>query len=102
VLNLGATEHYTPNKDWLLDYKEVFNKFITVANNDKIAVKGIGNIPIFIDNQEVLITSVNYIPSIKTTLISSKELAKKGWEITFKDTTAIISHNIAKLKVVAN
>jgi hypothetical protein len=50
----------------------------------------------------VLITSVNYIPSIKTTLISSRELAKKGWEITFKDTTAIISHNIAKLKVVAN
>ena len=102
VLDSGATEHYTPNKDWLLDYKEVSNKSIVVANGDKIAVEGIGNIPIFIENKEVLISRVNYIPSIKTTLISSRELAKKGWETIFKDTRAIISHNKAKLKVVAN
>jgi hypothetical protein len=102
VLDSGATEHYTPNKDWLLDYKEINNKFITVANGDKMVIKGIGNIPVFINNKEVLIKNVNYIPNIKTTLISSNELAKKGWQILFKDTKAIISHKEAKLSLIAN
>ena len=102
VLDSGATEHYTPNKDWLLDYKDVSNKSIILANGNKIAIEGIGNIPILIEGKDALITKVNYIPSIKTTLISTRELAKKGWETTCKGNKAIISYNKAKLKVVAN
>jgi hypothetical protein len=74
VLDSGATEHYTPNKDWLLDYKDVSNKSILIANGDRVPIKGIGNIPVLIGDKEVLITNVSYIPSIKTTLISPKEL----------------------------
>ena len=78
VLDSGATEHYTPNKDWLLSYKPVYNKYITVANGTKIPIKGTGNIPVYINNTEVNIIGVNYVPDIKTTLISSNKLAKKG------------------------
>jgi hypothetical protein len=78
VLDSGATEHYTPNKDWLLDYKETKNKFVSVANGQKLAILGIGYIPILINNKEILIQGVNYIPELYTTLISSKELANKG------------------------
>ena len=93
VLDSGATEHYTPNKDWLLNYKEVKNKSIIVVNGIKLPILGEGDIPILIGNKEVTITKVNYIPTIKTTLISTKELTNKGWSILFKDSIVEISHS---------
>jgi hypothetical protein len=102
VLDSSATEHYTPNKDWLLDYKDVSNKSILIANSDKVPIKGIGNIPVLIGNKEVLITNVSYIPSIKTTLISPKELTKKGWLVLFKDDKAIASNKACNLRFEAS
>src|SRR6202035_4537666 len=48
ILNSGATEYYTPNKQWLLDYTIVNNKSIIVANGQRLAVRGIGKIPILV------------------------------------------------------
>jgi hypothetical protein len=67
-----------------------------------MAIKGISDIPVFINNKEVLIKNVNYVPNIKTTLISSNKLTKKGWLILFKDTKAIISHEETKVQLIAN
>ena len=46
IIDSGASEHYSPNKDWFSDYTEIANKSIIVANGQRIAIKGIGNIPI--------------------------------------------------------
>lgn len=92
VLDSGASEHYTPNKNWLLNYKPISNKSITIANGDKMPVLGIGDIPIKANNLEILIQKVNYIPSLNTTLISSRELTEKNWSINFNKTGAIIRH----------
>ena len=78
ILDSGATEHYTPIKEWLIDYKIISNKTINIANGTKVLIEGVGNIPIILGNRDVLIKNVYYIPSLKTTLISSKELANKG------------------------
>ena len=74
ILNLGASEYYTPYKDYLLDYKPINNKSVIIANRIKLPIKGIGNILVYINNYMFLIKNVNYVPNIKTTLISSKEL----------------------------
>ena len=79
VLDSGATEHYTCNKDYLIDYKPISSyKTVQVANGTSIPIKGVGNIPIIVNNTSILITRVNYLPDLNTTLISSKELANKG------------------------
>jgi len=102
VLDSGASEHYTPIKEWLINYKPVFNKSILVANGQRINIEGIGDIPVITNNKEVLITKVNYVPSLKTTLLSSKELVNKGWEIFFKKNIALLSSKIDNsLKVIA-
>ena len=93
ILDSGASEYYTPYKDYLLDYKPVYNKSVIIANGVKLPIKGIGNIPIFINKDILLIKNVNYVPNIKTTLISSKELTNKGWEILFKKDLVILSYN---------
>jgi hypothetical protein len=102
ILDSGATEHYTPIKEWLIDYKTVQNKTIIIANGTKVPIEGIGNIPIIIGNKDVLIKDVYYIPSLKTTLISSKELTKKGWTILFKDNIAELSNIKSNINLKAN
>ena len=93
ILDSGASEHYTPYKDYLTDYKPIYNKSVIIANGIKLPIKGIGHIPVFINKDTFLIRNVNYVPNIKTTLISSKELTNKGWEILFKKDLAILSYN---------
>ena len=93
ILDLGAFKHYTPYKDILLDYKPINYKSVIIANGVKLPIKGIGHIPIFINKETFLIKNVNYIPNIKTTLISLKELTNKGQEILFKEDKAILSYN---------
>ena len=69
ILDLGASKHYTPYKDYLLDYKPINNKSVIIANGIKLSIKGIDNIPVYINNYMFLIKNINYIPNIKTTLI---------------------------------
>ena len=79
IIDLSASKHYLPNRDWFSNYTEVANKSIIVANSQRIAIKGISNILIIAsDNQELLIINVNYISEIKITLLSLYELTKKG------------------------
>jgi hypothetical protein len=49
-----------------------------MANSHRINIEGIGDIPVISNNTEILITRVNYVLSLKTTLLSSKELVNKG------------------------
>jgi len=57
-------------------------------------ILGIGNIPIILYNRQILITKVKLVPNLKLTLISSKELANKGWTITFKNEKTILTHDL--------
>ena len=64
VLDSGASEHYTSNKEWLIDYKVVQNRSITIANGSKVAILGIGNMPIIYKDYKILIKDVYYILSL--------------------------------------
>ncbi len=51
---------------------------------------------------KILITRVNYVPSLKATLLSLKELVNKGQEIIFKKDIALLRSKIdTSLKVIA-
>jgi hypothetical protein len=50
ILDSSVTEHYSPVKEWLIDYKDVYNKTIIVINGENVPIKGVGNIPIIINS----------------------------------------------------
>ncbi|KAF4615563.1 hypothetical protein G7Y89_g15302 [Cudoniella acicularis] len=81
VLDSGASEHFSPNKDWFLDYKELSDKTITVANKAKVAILGKGSIPLVYKGQELLLKEVYYVPSLATTLISAHALSDNKWDV---------------------
>ncbi|CAL3969519.1 unnamed protein product [Diplocarpon coronariae] len=86
VLDSGATEHYSPNKNWLINYKPVSNKAIIIANGESMPILGKGDILIKTKKGlNLLIEGVNLVPGLNTTLISSRELTKKDWSIGFND-----------------
>ncbi|TVY38198.1 Copia protein [Lachnellula cervina] len=95
ILDSGASEHYTFNKDWLLDYKSISNKSIRIANGQSLAVLGKGSIPVKANNNELIIKDVFYVPNLRANLISTKELINKGWNIIFKkDLVEIVKNTI--------
>ncbi|CAL3972652.1 unnamed protein product [Diplocarpon coronariae] len=98
VLDSGATEHYSPNKNWLINYKPVSNKAITIANGESMPILGKGDILIKTKKGlNLLIEGVNLVPGLNTTLISSRELTKKDWSIGFsRDITRLKHPNISE------
>jgi hypothetical protein len=81
ILDSGTSEHYIYNKDWLLNYKTVFNKNIKIANGEVFPMIGQRDIPVKINSNnsytEAIIKDVFYIPKLNTNLISSKKLTNK-------------------------
>ncbi|KAK6579968.1 hypothetical protein PZA11_007676 [Diplocarpon coronariae] len=98
VLDSGAIEHYSPNKNWLINYKPVSNKAIIIANGESMPILGKGDIPIKTKKGlNLLIEGVNLVPGLNTTLISSRELTKKNWSIGFsRDITRLKHPNISE------
>jgi len=77
ILDSGISKYYIPYKNILLDYKLINNKSIIIINRIKLFIKNIKNISVIINNKTLFIKNINYIPNIKTILISLKELINK-------------------------
>jgi hypothetical protein len=106
ILESGASEYYTYNRDWFLNYNKISNKNIKTASGHVILVIGQGDVPIKIANNssytDMVIKGVFYMPGLKVILISSKELTNKGWVIIFKAQKTMVSHPKLKLNITAN
>jgi hypothetical protein len=98
ILDSGATEHWTPNKEWLEDYTPE-RKTVYLANNATTEALGYGNIDIQVYNDKtkakspITISKVYYIPNIATNLLSIKRILDKGWSIKANKDRLIISND---------
>ena len=99
ILDSGASEHWTPYREWLKDYI-VDKKTIYLANNTEIEALGYGNIDILVYNQKtnnnipITIEGVYYAPNISYNLLSLKRVLEKGWNITAQKDKIVINNDI--------
>lgn len=73
-IDSGASAHMTVNGDWLKNKKVTPEKQITVANNDRIPVAGLGDLSLTVrigkKSQFVDIENVLHVPELNTNLLS--------------------------------
>ena len=94
ILDSGATNHMTGNKNLLDNFEKYETKqFITVANGDKMEILGKGSITIF----EKIIPNVLFIKDCTSNLLSIGKIAKElNCEIIFSSKKVIFQERLTK------
>lgn len=87
IIDTGASEHVTGNKDYLVDYVDIQQaKYVIVGDGRKLKIVGKGNIEVFSKaNSELIPTTfynVLYIPYLKASLFSVSCALDKGYVMT--------------------
>lgn len=86
-IDSGASAHMTNNKRLFETMKATENKEIIVANNQRLPIKGVGDIRVNITSAdgsvEATIRNVNFVPEICTNLLSVNQLAQDGYRVIF-------------------
>lgn len=82
ILDSGASIHVTCQKSLLSNIKP-HSEPITIANNDMVYSTRKGNLLGYINNQEIKLIDVLYIPDFKRNIISLTKLTKQNYKIIF-------------------
>jgi hypothetical protein len=103
ILDSGATSHMSPNRQAFLNFKRLDERFITVANGQRIQSPGKGDIRVHFQgrNSAVTITDVLYAPGFKVNLLSVAQLARKGMRTEFHQDGADIIDDKGNLVLIA-
>lgn len=90
-LDSGASAHMSPYKNILNGYSDSDNiKSITTANNEKINVCGSGCAMVNINDNDVKINNVLYVPKLCANLLSVKKIVENNNKITFDKNKCVI------------
>jgi hypothetical protein len=97
ILDSGATDHMTGNQTVLRNYRFIQNdQYFTVANNEKIKIKGWGMISIF---PKYFLQDVFFVENCSVNLLFISKVTKElNCEIIFKENIVIFQDLITKEK----
>ena len=80
ILDLGASYHICPRRDWFVTYEQVTGGNISMANNAVCRVAGIGSIQIRTHNGKFCtLNNARHVPYMTKNLISLSLLDTKGF-----------------------
>ena len=82
-IDSGASNHMTPNRNFLTNIKQMDTKNIVSANNCKMPVKCVGNMQLNLNNNVVDINNVLYVPDLIANLLSVNKIVEKGNTVIF-------------------
>jgi hypothetical protein len=93
-LDSGCFYHMSPNRDWFENYKPCDERYIFVADNQKLEVKGSGTVKVkMFDGVVRRITGVLHVPRLKRNLISLGALDTLDYEYCAKCCMMIVKKN---------
>ena len=102
-LDSGCSNHMCGNKSLFSDLDKTFQRTVKLGNNTSMSVMRKENIKLQLKNNIVhVISSVLYVPELKSNLISLGQLQEKGYTITFQSGYCQIHHPKKGLIVEVN
>lgn len=91
-LDSGCSNHMCGTKEWFLELDNDFRQNVKLGDDRRLMVEGKGNLRLCINNQTQVITSVYYVPGLKSNLLSMGQLQQKGLRIIIEDDVCEIWH----------
>src|SRR5271170_4688994 len=87
ILDSGASEHFTPHKYILIDYKSLDKPVEVSTAKGKLHGIGIGSVHLTVEGQggnltSIIVHEVLHVPGMDSNLLSSNVLLDKGLEIS--------------------
>lgn len=90
-LDSGCSNHMTGNLEMFSSLDNNIKSDVTLGNDNKVEVKGKGNINILTKKGEKKhITDVYFVPGLRHNLMSIGQLVQKGYRVSFKNKECII------------
>ncbi|XP_050876061.1 uncharacterized protein LOC127079729 [Lathyrus oleraceus] len=85
-MDIGFSNNLTGNKKWIIDFDSRKRTKIIYVDDKYLNTEGMGNLKVRVKHgKTVLIKDVWYVPSMKSNLMSVRQLIEKGFSITMKD-----------------
>ena len=85
-LDSGCSSHMSGRKDWFVNIKPSMKNMVKFANDNTLAVEGVGDVLIMRkDSKRSVISNVLYIPGMKSNLVNIGQLFEKNYKISIKD-----------------
>lgn len=102
ILDSGCSYHMTPNREYLIDFKDIKGSKVLLGNNEACVVQGVDSVRIKAhDGQEKILTEVRYVPQLRRNLISLGELDRSGFSYkSEKGSLKVYKGSLLKLKGV--
>jgi len=91
-LDSGCSNHMCRKKELFYDLNENFRKTVKLGNNSSMTVMGKGNVRIRVNENTQVITSVFYVPDLKSNLLSIGQVHKKGLAILIQHGKCKVYH----------
>lgn len=100
-LDSGATQHMSPVRKNFVNFQQIDERKITVADNNKIVAVGIGEVQLKVKvsnkTKNLTVNDVLYVPQLAANLISISKLSELGLMVTFKNDICKISTKSGKI-----
>ena len=101
-LDLGYNNHITGNLEMFSSLDESVKFDVTLGNDNKIEVKGKGNVNILSKKGEKKhISDVYFFPNLKHNLLSIGQLFQKGYRVSFKNKVCTILDKLSSSQLIS-
>lgn len=94
ILDSGATSHMVNDIKQFIEYKEIKNVKLNMANEDTINVKGRGIVKLKLESGHIIkLLDVLYVPDLRSNLISVSKITNASYNVNFRENNALISNS---------
>jgi hypothetical protein len=101
-IDSGASQHMSPFETLFAELKSTPIKQISSASSNKIAVKGVDNVPVVIGDREIDFKEVLCVPDLTANLLSVAQIVKNGNTVTFNQSGCHIYNEKKQLVAETN
>ncbi|KAI5416994.1 hypothetical protein KIW84_041843 [Lathyrus oleraceus] len=85
-LDSRCSSHMFGRKDWFVNIKPSMKNMVKFANDNTLAVEGVGDVIIMRkDGKRSIISNMLYILGMKNNLLSIGQLVKKNYKVSIED-----------------